>query len=93
MKRRFSEDILTVHTYTRTQYAYKIYSSWYIIYFNTDTMIAHIFSMEDYPCFQKHFKDFLLWHFWKEEQFIIAHHDYNFYNIIVPYIDNFSGIN
>lgn len=29
------------------QYAYKIYSSWYIIYFNTDTMIAHNFSMED----------------------------------------------
>lgn len=56
-------------------------------------MIAHIFSMEDYPCFQKHFKDFLLWHFLKEEQSIIAHHDYNFYNIIAPHIDNFSGIN
>lgn len=31
--------------------------------------------------------------FLKEEQFIIALHDYNFYNIIAPSIDNFSGIN
>lgn len=57
-------------------------------------MIAHLFSMEDTTHASKNiFKDFLLWHFLKEEQFIIAHHDYNFYNIIVPYIDNFSGIN
>lgn len=66
----------------------------HIICFNTDTMTSHIFSMEDYlACFQKHFKDFFLQQFSKEEQFIIAHRDYNFYNIIAPSIDNFSGIN